>query len=65
MSRESSKWSRDVRGWVVEYAKRNSIPWKEEEKNGENRLRIDFPSRWRQKFFVLRGNSEFPYFEFI
>ncbi len=67
MGRESLRWGRDVEGWVRAYATRNKIPFVETLDRGvsEARLRLDFPSRWRQKFFVLRGNSEFPYFEFL
>lgn len=67
MSRESSRWGRSVEEWVRAYAIRNGIPFVEEMcgRGEECRLRLDFPSRWRQKFFVLRGNSEFPYFEFL
>lgn len=49
----------------MDYAQRNDIMCNEESRHGETYLRMDFPSCWRQKFFVLRGNSAFPYFEFI
>lgn len=65
MARESSHWERDIEKWVRAYAARNIIPFSEVKKNGEPRLQLNFPSIWRQKFFVLRGNSEFPYFEFL
>ncbi len=64
MGRESSRWGRGVEDWVVAYLRRNDIPWQEEVIDDERRLRIDFQSRWRQKFFILRANAEFPYFEF-
>lgn len=65
MARESCRWGRDVEKWVRSYALRNGIPFIEEEFDGDCRLRLEFPSCWRQKFFVLRGNSEFPHFEFL
>ncbi len=65
MGRESAKWERSVEGWVRLYLRRNGIPSRVEEVQGEETLRIDFQSNWRQKFFVLKANAEFPYFEFV
>lgn len=65
MGRESVRWGRDLEGWVLSYLARNGIPSYFEDRLGEERLRINFQSLWRQKFFVLKANAEFPYFEFI
>lgn len=65
MERESQSWERNVKEWTLDYLKRNGIPFREKKVGEEILLVIDFPSRWRQKFFILRANSEFPYFEFI
>jgi hypothetical protein len=65
MGRESLRWGRDVEAWVMSYLSRNRIPCHSEERGDGRRLKIDFPSRWRQKFFVIKANAEFPYFEFI
>lgn len=64
MRRESAKWSSDVEEWVSSYLRRNNIPSVSEEAGEESSLRIDFPTSWRAKFFVLIGNKKFPYFEF-
>lgn len=65
MRRESVRWGVDVEQWVLRYLGRNGIPSWCEETRGEERLRIEFQSNWRQKFFVLKANAAFPYFEFI
>jgi hypothetical protein len=65
MKREAERWGRDVEGWVLEYLGRNGIPSFLEEGRSGKRLRVNFQSVWRQKFFVLKANAEFPYFEFV
>lgn len=68
MRSESVKTGENIEEWVVSYLKRNRIRYSVgdplSEESYEEFLVIDFPSRWREKFFVLMGNRHFPYFEF-
>jgi len=65
MDREGARWGVSVRDWALSYLMRNSIPFSIDENEGEEMLLVHFPSVWRQKFFVLNGNRNFPYFEFL
>jgi hypothetical protein len=65
MLKESQKRETSVESWVLDYLRRNKLTYQTTNTPEKNEhLEINFPSAWRQKFFILKGNAQFPYFEF-
>lgn len=71
MARELREKGRDVRGWITAYCSRNRIkcgviyvPVGKFYGESEPYIQIEFRSKNQLESFVMRGNWEFPYFEF-
>lgn len=55
----------NVLRWLKNYCKRNKINVKSVIRHGEEYFEITFKSQYQLDIFQRKGNSQFPYFEFI